>query len=350
MDETSKDSVELIVSSVRGRPLAMINVARTLLAPKGMIERARALAEEAVALAPDDPEVFARAGLLRSHGIGDWYWTMVQDEPRHELYAQAFRQLFTPGCTVLDIGAGTGLFAMLAAREGAGRVIACERNPAVAEAARRIVALNGYADRVSIINKDSKDLQIGVDLDEPADVLLWDNLANNVLGAGAADTLADARRRLIKPGAAIIPARAEIVVALVDDKRPQDRVMTVVSGFDMSPFNDFMATNFTLKPHRHPRLSDAAVIFDLDFTDPTPLRPQTNTVTVTANQDGVAHGVAQWVRFHLTDKIVYDTSGDTVTAFGMQLHTLPAFSLKATETLTICGHHDCRATWFWVER
>ena len=126
--------------------------------------------------------------------------------------------------------------------------------------------------------------------------------------------------------------------------------MTTVSGFDMSPFNDFMATNFTLKPNRHPRLSDAAVIFDLDFTESAPLSPQTNAVTVTASQGGVAHGVAQWVRFHLTDTIVYDTSADSVTAFGMQFHTLAPFKLVAEETVTICGHHDRISTWFWVTR
>lgn len=53
-----------------------------------------------------------------------------------------------PGKVVLDIGTGSGLLAMMAARAGAARVIACEMNAAVAETARRIIAANGLADRM----------------------------------------------------------------------------------------------------------------------------------------------------------------------------------------------------------
>lgn len=341
------DPIDTIVAAVRGKPVAMLNLARTLLIPQGKTEAARSLAAEALALDPANPEIRARARGIMAHGIGEWYFSMVQDEPRHRLYAEAMRTLFPPNCTVLDIGAGTGLFAMIAARKGA-RVIACERDPAVAEAARRIVAQNGLSDRVTILTKSSIDLQIGVDLEEPADVLLWDNLANNLLGVGAAETVEDAKRRLIKPDAPILPARAEIMVSLVEDLRPRERLMDTVDGFDMSAFNVHSPTNLTMQPTRLTARSDGACLFDVDFRAPGPIRPDRGSVTVTAT-GGPVHGIRQWLRFHLTDDLVYDTSDPTVTAFGSQFHDTPLQSFEPGQKVTIAGAHDGVLTWFWID-
>src|SRR5262245_60075461 len=133
-DEATDPQTETLIQQVSGKPIAMLMLARTLLLPSGKTARAKELCEAAVRLAPEDAEVRALAQSIRSRGIGAWYFTMVQDRGRHARYAEAFRKSFTPGCTVLDIGAGTGLFAMLAAREGAGRVVACEREPEIAGA------------------------------------------------------------------------------------------------------------------------------------------------------------------------------------------------------------------------
>jgi type II protein arginine methyltransferase len=51
-----------------------------------------------------------------------------------------------PATKVLDIGTGTGLLAMMAARAGAREVVACEMNPAVADAASAIVERSENAD------------------------------------------------------------------------------------------------------------------------------------------------------------------------------------------------------------
>jgi predicted RNA methylase len=46
----------------------------------------------------------------RIAGYGD----MIRDTTRMDAYIRALQQAVRPGCTVLDIGSGTGIFSLLA--------------------------------------------------------------------------------------------------------------------------------------------------------------------------------------------------------------------------------------------
>ena len=48
-----------------------------------------------------------------------------------------------PGCTVLDVGCGSGILAIAAARLGAGKCFACDIDPVAVRVAKENVALNG---------------------------------------------------------------------------------------------------------------------------------------------------------------------------------------------------------------
>ena len=58
------------------------------------------------------------------------------------------------GCSVLDIGAGTGLIALMAAQRGAGRVTAVEIDPVAAEQACRNAGNSPWAGRIEVVNAD----------------------------------------------------------------------------------------------------------------------------------------------------------------------------------------------------
>lgn len=349
----SDAAVDALLASVHGSPVAMINCARTLLLESDQRERARAVCREALAMAPACGEARALARPILSEGVGSWYFTMVLDSPRHELYARALRRVLGPGGSaeggvVLDIGAGTGFFAMLAVQAGASRVIACERDPEVARAASEIIALNGFSDRISLLPIDSRELALGDDLPEAADVLLWDNLANNFLGAGCASTLADAKSRLIKPGAPVVPGRAEMLAAIVSDLEAPEHSMGVVDGFDMTPFNALRATDFTLGSEKFAQRHEPVAVFDFDVSGPDPIRPGRSSTEVSLSA-GKVDGVAQWLRFHLADDIVYETLGTDIRAFGAQFHVTDAFEAAEGQKVRLNGAHDMLDSWFWIE-
>ena len=239
--------IEAIINRVSDSPIALANVARTLLLAKGEGARARALCARALEMSQTDGEVAAIAAEVQSFDAASWYFPMVRDQRRHSAYERAIVRALKAGGRVLDIGAGTGLFAMMAARAGADHVVACERNPVVAEAARDVVERNGLQDRVTIVEKASTELVVGVDLAGPADLLIWDNLTNNMIGADALASLEDAARRLVKPGAKLLPARGAIKAALAADLKLDHKRMHAVEGFDLSPFNRLAQPFYALK-------------------------------------------------------------------------------------------------------
>ena len=128
----------------------------------------------------------SEAGPLRHFlkGVPQWHFAIVRDAARNAAYEEALKRVVTPQTRVLEIGTGSGILAMMAARAGARYVITCEMVPAVAEAAQEIVALNGLSERVRVVAKKSHDLDAERDIGGRADVLVSEIVDNKLLGEG----------------------------------------------------------------------------------------------------------------------------------------------------------------------
>lgn len=68
-----------------------------------------------------------------------------------EYFAEFISGLDLHGQRVADVGTGSGILALAAARAGAGRVVALDINPKAAWAARENARLNGVGDRVDCV-------------------------------------------------------------------------------------------------------------------------------------------------------------------------------------------------------
>src|SRR5262249_27444265 len=125
----------------------------------------------AQALRPADLKIQAFLRELYTSQVRPWHFRMMNDADRNRAYDAAIRRAVGPETHVLEIGTGSGLLAMMAARAGARLVSTCEQVEAIAETAADIVQRNGFGDRVKVIAKRSTQLAVGVDLPEPADLL-----------------------------------------------------------------------------------------------------------------------------------------------------------------------------------
>jgi SAM-dependent methyltransferase len=347
---TTAATFETLLNRIADKPVPLARLARLILA-KGGSERARELCARAVALAPDNAEVLALAAEVFSHGVPAWYFSLVQNSARNNIYEFAFRRAIRPGSRVLDIGAGTGLFAMMAARAGAAQVVTCESNLAVAGVVSEIAARNGFADRVRVVAKHSSDLEIGTDLDGPADVLVWDNLSTTLIGAGALPTVEQAVRRLVRPNARVIPAKGAIRIALAEDRKAQNERMSFVEGFDLSPFNRLAPPSYRISREKARTVlrSEPADLFRFDFQSGGPF-PEARAKVTLSTSGGPVNGIAQWVYLEIDEELRHEFPVEENSALGATFYPLMRpIEMASGDTLTVCGSHDRQSLRIWGE-
>lgn len=132
---------------------------------------------------------------------------MLHDHRRTGDFVAAIRAAVRPDDVVLDIGTGSGVLAVAAARAGARHVYAVEASD-IAEVAARVFEANGVADRITLIRGWSRQ----VDLPEPATLLVAEVIGNEPFEEEILETTLDARRRLLAPGARLIPRSLTVLV------------------------------------------------------------------------------------------------------------------------------------------
>ena len=130
-----------------------------------------------------------------------WHVPMMNEAHRNDAYFEGIKTAVQPGKLVLEIGAGSGLLSMMAAKLGATQVVACEAEPLVAKTATEIVKTNGFAETVTILSKISYDVAVGKDLPEKADVLIHEIFDSAIIGEHVLPAIEDAKKRLLQPDA-----------------------------------------------------------------------------------------------------------------------------------------------------
>jgi type III protein arginine methyltransferase len=266
---------------------------------------ARALAERALARHGDDPRWQALAGAVLRHNVPDFHVRMLRDNLRNAAYRTAIER-FAPGRVVLDIGTGSGLLAMLAARAGAAHVYACEANPLLAASARAVIAANGLAGRITLFDRHSATLDRVRDLRGGVDLVVSEVFCHTLIGEGVLGALSHARSELAVPGALFLPERASIEVALAAFP-PFETGIGAVEGFDLSAF----AAHLHSARHHwadDPALalrSASASLFGFDFTSGA-LAPTGAAEVVLSSTGGRVNGLAQWLRLTFAEDIIYE--------------------------------------------
>jgi predicted RNA methylase len=142
---------------------------------------------------------------LSSFGAAPIHITMLNDRVRTDAFIKGIGEVVKPGDVVIDIGTGSGILAIAAARAGAKMVYAIEVS-AIADAAQDAFERAGVADRITLI----RGLSTRIELPEKADVLISEIIGNDPFGENILPVFKDAIARLLKPGALVLPGRVKV--------------------------------------------------------------------------------------------------------------------------------------------
>jgi hypothetical protein len=232
-------------------------------------------------------------------------------------------------------------------------VVACEENPAIADSARRIVAANGYADRIRVVTGNSTELELESDLEGHADVIVSEIVSNNLLAEGVLTTLADAASRLLAPGGQMIPMGGAVMVALANWGAATRTHMAEVAGFDLDGFNalaqvprNVAVSDATLTLHSTP-----AALLSFDFTGKAAREPHRGAATLVSDGTPVS-GIVQWIRLDLDAEASYENrpGPDAKSHWGAQFYPFDApLDLAAGTELRVVGVHDGHQLLVWRE-
>lgn len=241
----------------------------------------------------------------------DYYRNLIEDKKRTLAYHRALEQTIKPGDVVIDLGTGIGILALMACRLGARHVYAIEET-AIAAAAELIVREQGLSDRITVLTGNSR----SVTLPEPADLLVTETLGMLGFDEGILGNVIDARSRLLRAGATIIPQRVALMIAPIQDTVAYtahvDWWNAPQFGVDFSFLRPF-ASN-TIRPHGTETelfIDTPAVALDAELaTTPAFI---TGGTTFTASCDATLHGFAAWFDATLAPSVNLTNAPDSGT-------------------------------------
>jgi len=307
-----------------------------------------------LALCFDSKNQQAQLGLNRAHCqiVPRWHFEMLNDEKRNAAFERALTNAITPETIVLDIGSGTGLLAMMAARAGAKETVTCEMVPQLAELARDTVALNGLADRIITLDKKSTSLVIGYQMGHKANLLVTETVDCGLLGEGIVSSIAHAKANLLTEDAQIVPCAATVYATVVESPRLRNlNCARTAEGFDVSLINRYATSHYVpvrLAAFEYTPLTDPFPVFSFDFVNGT-IAPERKQIEVQALRDGTAHCVIFWFHMQLDHENAISNEPGSTTHWEQALQCLESeVEVRAGEKLVIDVEHDCYMVRFRV--
>lgn len=289
------------------------------------------------AAARPESSYFAGYGELGIHRL------MVSDHARTDAFRRAIEAVVHPDARVLDVGCGTGILSLFAARAGAAHVDAVD-NAQILEHARVVAADNGLDGAITFHGGDVDTL----DLDGPYDVIVSEWLGHFAVTENMYAPVFAARDRLLAPGGVMIPAAVELWLAPVEEPHLHARTgpgawTRPVYGFDFTS----LATAALRTPVAEPALvpltaylaPPAQLVRVECATDPIEAFHHPMAARWEVERAGMLHGFAGHFVCDLGGGVTLDTSSAAVTTHWQQ-HFFPteAVALERGDILDVTMH------------
>lgn len=247
-----------------------------------------------------------RLSLQHLEGVLSLHQVLLGDARRNRAFQRALAQRVRPGASVLDLGAGSGIWAVTAARLGARSVVAVEREPLLVPVIRRLAQENGVADRVQVILADAQRLA----LPRRFDLVVSETVGNAAFEEGIVELMARARDRFLLPGGSLVPRQLALRAVPVRAAPRGARA----PGFPATRSFDSLAVHVP-RPVRPLSLRALARSVELLRVDLHTARPGEAFPPAHARfavpDGGAVAGLAVWVEAHLAPGVTLSTRSGT---------------------------------------
>jgi len=230
---------------------------------------------------------------------------MLEDPVRMTAFRNAIFSVVKKGDIVIDLGSGSGILAIWAAKAGAKKVYAIEETD-VADITREMISANGLVDTIEVLKANSQNVTIP----ELADVLIAEIVGHFFFEEGIVEYVADVRDRLLKPNARIIPSGGQIYAAPVElgNNFREVSFWKEWEELDLTPFAQKAVNTAYVETICESQLIGLPIkLFNLDASTWKSC-PLNATEIIIINRDGMIDAVAGWFTLDLGAGVLLKTS------------------------------------------
>lgn len=268
---------------------------------------------------------------------------MLTDRTRVDAYAEGIRRIVKPGDVVIDLGTGTGILAMIAARQGPKRIYAIEHGPII-EIARQAAAHNGV-NCITFINENSRQF----DPPELADLIIHEQIGDYLFEENLLENLLDLKARALKPSGQIFPSRFDLF--LEPCRMKADHAVPFaweepIQGFDFSFLReqDLIAKGNTRQRRKIPAGSVEAFLcdrqpllsVDLNAISAPSEVPRQVTVKKKVVESGMIDAISIYFRVYLDDDLSILNAPDSLnTSWDQPVFRIPRREVAEGEVLAL---------------
>lgn len=248
---------------------------------------------------------------LKPYGDIEMQRRMVSDLTRTNAFAAAIKEVVRQGDIVLDVGTGTGILAMLAAKAGAGKVYGVDLTD-IADVARDLARINGLAEKVHFIRDSAGELV----LDTKVDLLISEWLGNAVFVEGMLPAVLAARDNNLASTGRMMPHRVRVLIAPLDEPLLYH---AEGPGFWREPIHDLdfsslqelelsQGRSTQIKIDSATMLAPGKSIIELDLQNASVDDVYSECeLEFVASRDGVLNGFCIWFEADLSPSVTLDT-------------------------------------------
>lgn len=275
--------------------------------------------------------------VLRYHQV------MLADGARNRMLSAAIAASVTPETSFLDVGAGTGVWAILAAKLGAKRVVAVESEECLIPVIFKHAVENGVGDRIEIIHARSNDAKIKGKFD----VIVAELFGGNALGEESIRALIDVRERFLGPNGILIPQGISMFAVPARIESPIEELpadVNVQLGFFKELKRNYGQDFPLYVRNRIHFLADPVPLVDVDLRtvlEPPSLKELAAVWTVRNIRD--ANGIVSFSRSQFTESI--HLAAFSSSSWGVTVNEFEPFDVEQGELKFSVTFEDQNSNW-----